>query len=323
MNSATSTRRKPTELRRLLYVADDDPASDPAFHRSLGLAELAGAELSVAVAVDRAPSPTDELLGLGPEELHDVIVKHHRARLESILAPYRDDGRQIEVCVLVGRAEVEITRDVVDNRRDLVIKRAGRVTEEKRRPSGLDQKLVRGCPCPVWIEHGDDVADVRRILIPVDADPLEHGRRILAHHVLSIGLTLAGILGAEADILHAWSVYGEVELRGGFARTSKDRVDEYVRQHRQQHEQWLEGLVGEIETNVAVHAHLVKGTAEHAIPTFAADTRPGLIVMGTVARTGVRGLVLGNTAESVLGQVQCGVLFVKPPGFTTPFSLAD
>lgn len=323
MNPATSSRSQPTQLRRLLYVADDDPAGDPAFHRALRLAELAGAELSVAVAVDRAPSPTEEILGLGPEELHDLIIRHHQARLESTLAPYRDDGRQIDVRVLTGRPEVEITRDVVEDRRDMVFKRAGPGTEKRHRPSGLDQKLVRGCPCPVWIEHGEDADDIRRILIPVDADPLEHGRRLLAHHVLSIGLTLAEILGAEVDILHAWSVYGEVELRGGFARTSKDKVDEYVRQYREQHERWLNDLVGELETDVAVHSHLVKGMAEHVIPAFAAETRPDLIVMGTVARAGVRGLVLGNTAEGVLGQVQSGVLFVKPPGFTTPFSLAD
>ena len=323
MNPATSSRTQPAGLQRLLYIADDDPRSDPAFHRALRLSELAGAELSVAVAVDRAPSPTEELLGLGPEELLEVVTKHHQARLESTLARYRDDGRQIEVRVLTGRPEVEISRDVVENRRDLVIKRAGPGTEKKHRPSGLDQKLVRGCPCPVWIEHGEEAADVRRILIPVDADPLEHGRRLLAHHVLSVGLMVAETLGAEVDILHAWSVYGEVELRGGFARTSKDKVDEYVRQHREQHERWLEGLVGELETDVTVHPRLVKGMAEHAIPAFAAETRPGLIVLGTVARTGVRGLVLGNTAESVLGQVQCGVMFVKPPGFTTPFSLAD
>jgi nucleotide-binding universal stress UspA family protein len=40
--------------------------------------------------------------------------------------------------------------------------------------------------------------------------------------------------------------------------------------------------------------------------------------MGTVARTGVRGFIMGNTAETVLEQIDCSVLAIKPQGFVTP-----
>lgn len=36
--------------------------------------------------------------------------------------------------------------------------------------------------------------------------------------------------------------------------------------------------------------------------------------MGSVARTGIPGFIIGNTAESILGQVQCSVLVIKPDG---------
>ena len=49
--------------------------------------------------------------------------------------------------------------------------------------------------------------------------------------------------------------------------------------------------------------------------------RINLLVMGTVARTGVSGLLIGNTAESVLDHVRCSVIAVKPPGFVTPIQL--
>ena len=48
-----------------------------------------------------------------------------------------------------------------------------------------------------------------------------------------------------------------------------------------------------------------------------------LVVMGTVARTGIAGLLIGNTAEAILEQVQCSVLAVKPPGFVSPVKLPD
>jgi nucleotide-binding universal stress UspA family protein len=43
--------------------------------------------------------------------------------------------------------------------------------------------------------------------------------------------------------------------------------------------------------------------------------------MGTVARTGIPGLIIGNTAEAILDQITCSVLAAKPPGFVTPVTL--
>ena len=45
--------------------------------------------------------------------------------------------------------------------------------------------------------------------------------------------------------------------------------------------------------------------------------------MGTVSRTDVGGMFIGNTAEIILGRLGCSVLAVKPPNFRTPVSLAQ
>jgi len=46
-----------------------------------------------------------------------------------------------------------------------------------------------------------------------------------------------------------------------------------------------------------------------------------LMIMGTVARTGIPGFFIGNTAESILSQIDCSVLTIKPPGFVSPVNL--
>ena len=43
-----------------------------------------------------------------------------------------------------------------------------------------------------------------------------------------------------------------------------------------------------------------------------------IIVMGTVGRTGLPGLFIGNTAENVIDQVDCSLLAVRPEGFASP-----
>jgi universal stress protein E len=40
--------------------------------------------------------------------------------------------------------------------------------------------------------------------------------------------------------------------------------------------------------------------------------------MGAVSRSRLERLLIGNTAEHVLDELDCDVLIVKPPGFKSP-----
>jgi nucleotide-binding universal stress UspA family protein len=67
----------------------------------------------------------------------------------------------------------------------------------------------------------------------------------------------------------------------------------------------------------------VKGAARREIPLLAQQLEVDLVVVGTVARTGIPGLIMGNTAETILDQLDGSVLAIKPPGFATPVMLPD
>jgi len=67
--------------------------------------------------------------------------------------------------------------------------------------------------------------------------------------------------------------------------------------------------------------HVLSGDPREVLPRLASRLRIGLIVMGTVARTGLPGLFMGNTAETILQSVGCSVLAVKPEGFVAPVKL--
>jgi len=44
--------------------------------------------------------------------------------------------------------------------------------------------------------------------------------------------------------------------------------------------------------------------------------------MGTVGRSGIKGVLLGNTAERILDRCDCSILTVKPDDFVSPISPA-
>ena len=71
-------------------------------------------------------------------------------------------------------------------------------------------------------------------------------------------------------------------------------------------------------SSTADNVHLVKGRPARIISEYARKQGADLIVMGTLGRTGIPGLMIGNTAEDVLRQSQTAVLAVKPAGFVSP-----
>ncbi|MFO7686981.1 MAG: universal stress protein [Desulfobacterales bacterium] len=66
---------------------------------------------------------------------------------------------------------------------------------------------------------------------------------------------------------------------------------------------------------------MLKKPAKKVIAPLAAELWADLVVMGTVARTGISGLIIGNTAEAILDQLTCSVLAIKPPGVKTPVKI--
>lgn len=66
------------------------------------------------------------------------------------------------------------------------------------------------------------------------------------------------------------------------------------------------------------HAHLVPGDPTVTIPRLAKQLKAGMVVMGAVSRSGIKRVLIGNTAERVLESLPCDILVVKPEGFHTP-----
>ncbi|MBF0264105.1 MAG: universal stress protein [Gammaproteobacteria bacterium] len=67
-----------------------------------------------------------------------------------------------------------------------------------------------------------------------------------------------------------------------------------------------------------IKTHLKKGEAAEVALKLAKRNNIDLVIMGTVARTGIPGFFIGNTAERILNSVDSSILAVKPKSFSTP-----
>lgn len=98
-------------------------------------------------------------------------------------------------------------------------------------------------------------------------------------------------------------------------------MDELRRQERSvRHRELVALAAASVPGSVEWELHLVNGPPAPTIVELVERHRIELLVMGTVARTGIAGVLMGNTAEQILDAVDCSVLTAKPPGFVSPLA---
>ena len=323
-------------FRDILCVVEPGDASRNALERAVALARNNQASLTVVSVADTVTAGIGMPEG-GPisADLQEALVNMHAQGLESLVKPH-SARIQIETRVLVGIPFVQVIRDVLSHGHDLVIKEPENPHWLDRLFGSDDMHLMRKCPCPVWMIKPQAEKSYRCILAAVDADddylPAElETRRALNLQVLEMASSLALTEFAELHIVHVWDAIGETAMRSAFMRTPEEDVMAYVEQTRSRHAASLKDLVHEVTGSLGQdvagylkpQTHLVKGWARKEVPALAKKMQADLVVMGTVGRTGIPGFLMGNTAETILTQLDCSVLAVKPPGFTTPVTLVD
>jgi nucleotide-binding universal stress UspA family protein len=166
-------------------------------------------------------------------------------------------------------------------------------------------------------------------LAAVDQDPEEPAKDVLNRQILEMFSSMALAEYSEAHVVHAWEVFGEGLLTSYKWDFSEAEFEAMLEEEAAGRRRWLEDLVtrygrcSDMDGAGApeVHLHVVKGPAQYVVPELASDLAVDLVVMGTVARTGIDGFFMGNTAESILGELDCSVLTMKPPGFISPVTL--
>jgi nucleotide-binding universal stress UspA family protein len=323
-------------FKRIVCVIDPEHPSDVVIRRAVALAADNRAVLTlVAVVPALADAIGNPFGGPGAADLQDTAIAGARQPLEDIVERDTADVT-VDVRVLIGTPFLEIIREVLRYSHDLLLKAPEDPAWTGRLFGSEDMHLLRKCPCPVWLVRQGAPVPFRRILATVNVDddypgperPIRHQLNV---KILELASSLALSDAAELHVVHCWQFIGEGALRGPFLHRPQTEIDRFVDRARRQHARGLDALVNSVvgplragpDTCPDPSTHLVKGPAASEIPALAKSLDADLIVMGTVARTGIAGLLMGNTAEEILGEIGCSVLAVKPEGFQTPVALAD
>ena len=238
-------------------------------------------------------------------EIEAIVLEQQRQILETAAAGLAGPGRTIESVVERGRAATVILQRAAEFRADVVVLGArGHGVWETALLGSVSAEVVDHATCPVLVARA---GSLERIVLADDAsESAERAVELLATWepfrgvpvcVVSVAWTPApwqsGVSPLMVDAAFAAHAEG--------LREAQERLSEVAARAAGR----LIGSGSEAEFEVRV------GDAAHEIVTAAREWDASLIVTGSRGLTGIRRILLGSVARSVLHHAHCSVLIVR------------
>lgn len=316
-------------FHNILVLFDRATGSREALDRAAALAARNGARLGLLVCLtefDRADTRG---------KLQEIVIRGLRGHFNTLVEPLRDRGIAVCVEVGVGRPFVEAIRMALRHDYDLLVKTAESAGRHGFRFGSTDLHLLRKCPRPVWLFRKRPEPAAGGVLAAISPAPPGSGGEALNIRILELAAALARQHRQPLHVAQGWAPPDPMllrwlgwrgELAGGLAGELAGGWQELERQREQAAARFnavVDRIVSqeigqEIGQEIAVHRHFVDGIAADVLARLVEANAIDVIVMATLTRTGVPGLLIGETAEDVLRRIDCSVLAVKPDGFVSP-----
>ncbi|MGA6106624.1 universal stress protein [Pseudomonas solani] len=165
-----------------------------------------------------------------------------------------------------------------------------------------DWKLLRYCPGPVLMVKTDTPWTGGIILAAVDVGNSDGEHRTLHASIISHGYDIAGLAKGTLHVIsaHPSPMLSAADPTFQLKESIEARYRAECRSFQEEFDVSDERL------------HVEEGPADVLIPHVAHKLKAAVTVIGTIARTGLSGALIGNTAEVVLDSLESDVLVLKP-----------
>ena len=294
-----------------------NPKVDIAVLRGVELARRMGAKVILFDVVEPLESILSSYIDIAsPKELTELIVGQRLDQLTEVAQTLWSKDVEISAQVSTGKNFIEIVKAVIVNKSDLLIKVAN--ASEQNFDSN-DFHIMRKCPSPVWLIKATQANRVNKILAAVDLSMEQHAEgRAQNRMIIDIASSLSQFKKAKLTVLSCWLLYGEQAIRyGAFTRVSSEKIEGLLKSEEREYKESLEILLNEYADS-SIEKCLIKGQPKTLIPEYVNSNEIDIVVMGTIGRSGIPGLLIGNTSETLLQAINSSVITLKPANFLSP-----
>ncbi|QCZ94459.1 universal stress protein [Salinimonas iocasae] len=316
----------------IVCVLNDTHKQDEVVAQAIHVAKRHQARLTVVLKLDALP-PNAKMV------MQSFAYLETQTSIESSAQVWLKDKAQawqekypLDTDVRVGDSNNDFLHYIVESGFDLVIK-LSEADFLERLFGSEDMNLLRKCPCPVWVVHRGNSRQYDTIVACLDLNyhyP-EHEvsvRKKLNMDILRYASQVALMEFAQLHIIHVYDAVPENIARGGFISVDENHLTSDLQDIYAERDAELDRLLANLEEELddgtleylAPQRHITHGYPRREIAIAARSLGAKAVVMGTVARIGVPGFIMGGTAEETISQLDCAVLGIKPEGFISPVS---
>lgn len=287
---------------------DDQSLSAPslvALRQAQDFAQKYSGKLILLSVIDLA-SDEEERLSLAEDSPLKAHFREVKDRLHNIAQELAESGCWVEYRVRFGKPWLVVIQEVLSCSARILFVGTGEPGTVWRALLGrTSMKLLRKCPCPVWIAKTDTSQDARKAIL------VAHDLKEVGQQALQWGIRISREQNRPLIVLHVVEPSRFQKLTSVLPNSTHSTRAEEAR--------------AQIQSELAQHklsdhpqVIVEEGSPANQLHKCLETLPVHLLVMGTVARTGISGLITGNTAETVLPWVSCCLVALKPHDFVSP-----
>lgn len=306
-------------FKNILYVFREENEEASQIKRISTLAQLNDARVTVCgILKNQYNFDLSTIFPAHMKRVEQLVNDEFRHRIDGFASDPLWHDVKVTAITDPHKDFVEVIQQVLRYQHDLVV-----LSDELEQ--GVDQlamRLIRKCPCPVWVIRQNHTREFKRIIGAVDLQEKTKESLELNRKIIEITHSLAQRENGEAHYLHAWRLEFETMMSSPRMNVSPEELSEIKSTIRNEREEAFGNLFEEAGISPETDkVHLIEGNTAEVIDRIKERLLIDVLVMGSVGRTGIPGFILGNMAEKVLNQINCTVLTVKPDGFITPVTV--
>lgn len=302
--------------QNILVVVDPTVSEHPAVEKGVILAEKLNARLELYVC-DTKASREARLIAERAKDPSRTLTVNLKPMLEALAAPLRSRGLDVTTeCEYAEALYAGLLSRTQRTCADLVIKDTHHHSLAQRTfITNTDWHLIRGCPVPLLLTRAIAWRSPPTVVAAVDPGHLNDKPALLDQHILEWANCLAGKLGGALHAVHAYVPLSiAITATGGMAPMASALTPEALAFEDAEKRKQLRALT-EPYGIAEDHLHLDLGVPAELLPRMATELQADVLAMGAIARSGLRKVFVGSTAERVLERLPCDVLIVKSPDF--------
>ena len=282
--------------------------SSKALSQAIWLAQTSGGSLRLVHSVwsDSYYEPVAKSMSV----VHEGLSEKGHNVLEAALSEAKDAGVRTELEIVEERSWIALIRAVQAGRGDSVVVGKRNKEGSDKKLGSTAMKLLRKCPAPVWVVKPEHDLVHKLVLSATDLSPV-------GDRAVEFGAFVAGRRDdCEMHVVHAYQVPLELQMRS--ANMSEEEYAAEVERMRSNAHDEIDTVLAKTDLDREAQIHIGRNNPSAAIREAVEHLHPDLLVMGTISRAGVAGMIVGNTAERLLDRVDCSMLAVKPDDFESP-----